>query len=70
MFELAELLMTGEQQREVRAMSIQKHLLGKSGLEITRLGIGAWAIGGGQYWISKSLFEGVWADFNNMAVVF
>jgi|GEM_PF-5895868 len=42
MFELAELLMTGEQQREVRAMSIQKH----------------------------PLFEGVWADFNNMAVVF
>jgi len=51
-------------------MSIQKHLLGKSGLEITRLGIRAWAIGGGQYWISKSLFEGAWADFNNMAVVF
>jgi len=40
-------------------MSIQKHLLGKSGLEITRLGIGAWAIGGGG-----------WADFNKMAVVF
>ena len=65
-------------------MSIQSHPLGKSGLEITRLGIGAWAIGGGgwahgwgpnplrgvQYWISKSLFEGVWADFNSMAVVF
>ena len=28
-------------------MSIQKHPLGKSGLEITRVGFGAWAIGGG-----------------------
>jgi hypothetical protein len=162
MFELADLLMTAEQQREVRVMSIQKRPLGKSGLEITRVGFGAWAIGGGgwaygwgpqddsasitaikhavargidwvdtaaiygyghseegvgravkempasdwtawdgravrysyaehrvtlsgvsptevrvndplrgtQYWISKSLFEGVWADFNNMTVVF
>ena len=25
---------------------------------------------GTQYWISKSLFEGVWADFNAMAMVF
>jgi len=28
-------------------MSIQKRPLGKSGLEITRVGFGAWAIGGG-----------------------
>ncbi len=25
---------------------------------------------GRQCWISKSLFEGVWADLNNMVVVF
>jgi len=28
-------------------MNMQKHSLGKSGLEITRVGFGAWAIGGG-----------------------
>jgi aryl-alcohol dehydrogenase-like predicted oxidoreductase len=28
-------------------MQISKHALGSSGLEITRVGFGAWAIGGG-----------------------
>lgn len=39
-------------------------------------GVSAWSVRvndplhGTQYWVSKGLFENVWADFDNMAVVF
>ena len=54
--------------RKIR-YSYHEHALTLSGVSPTRVRVNdPWH--GTQYWVSKAAFEAVWADFNNMAVVF
>ncbi len=54
--------------RKVR-YSLVEHAVTLSGVSDTQVRVND-PLHGTQYWISKALFETVWADFNNMAVVF
>lgn len=49
--------------------SYAEHAVTLSGVSPTQVRVND-PLHGTQYWISKSRFETVWADFNNMAVVF
>jgi uncharacterized protein YvpB len=46
-----------------------EHAVILSGVSATQVRVND-PLHGTQYWISKSLFETVWRDFNNMAVIF
>jgi len=54
--------------RKVR-YSYVEHAVILSGVSATQVRVND-PLHGTQYWISKSLFETVWRDFNNMAVIF
>jgi uncharacterized protein YvpB len=54
--------------RRVR-YSYAEHAVILSGVSATQVRVND-PLHGTQYWISKSLFETVWRDFNNMAVIF
>jgi len=54
--------------RKVR-YSYVEHAVVLSGVSATQVRVND-PLHGTQYWISKSLFETVWRDFNNMAVIF
>jgi uncharacterized protein YvpB len=54
--------------RKVR-YSYAEHAVTLSGVSPTQVRVND-PLHGTQYWISKATFETVWADFNNMAVVF
>ncbi len=54
--------------RRVR-YSYVEHAVILSGVSATQVRVND-PLHGTQYWISKSLFETVWRDFNNMAVIF
>lgn len=54
--------------RQVR-YSYAEHAVTLSGVSPTQVRVND-PLHGTQYWISKATFETVWADFNNMAVVF
>jgi uncharacterized protein YvpB len=54
--------------RRVR-YSYVEHAVILSGVSATQVRVND-PLHGTQYWISKSLFETVWHDFNNMAVIF
>jgi uncharacterized protein YvpB len=49
--------------------SFVEHAVTLSGVSQTQVRVND-PLHGSQYWISKSLFEANWSDFNNMAVVF
>ena len=46
-----------------------EHAVTLSGVSQTQVRVND-PLHGSQYWISKSLFEANWSDFNNMAVIF
>jgi len=54
--------------RKIR-YSYVEHAVILSGVSATQVRVND-PLHGTQYWISKSLFETVWRDFNNMAVIF
>jgi len=54
--------------RKVR-YSYVEHAVTLSGVSATQLRVND-PLHGTQYWVSKSQFETVWRDFNNMAVIF
>jgi uncharacterized protein YvpB len=54
--------------RKVR-YSYVEHAVILSGVSATQVRVND-PLHGTQYWVSKSLFETVWRDFNNMAVIF
>jgi uncharacterized protein YvpB len=54
--------------RSVR-YSFVEHAVTLSGVSATQVRVND-PLHGTKYWISKALFETVWADFNNMAVIF
>src|ERR1700686_3690772 len=54
--------------RKIR-YSYVEHAVILSGVSATQVRVND-PLHGTQYWISKSLFEAVWRDFNNMAVIF
>jgi uncharacterized protein YvpB len=49
--------------------SYVEHAVTLSGVSATSVRVND-PLNGSQYWISKALFETVWRDFNNMAVIF
>jgi uncharacterized protein YvpB len=54
--------------RKIR-YSYAEHAVTLSGVSATQVRVND-PLHGTQYWISKGLFETVWSDFNNMAVIF
>ena len=54
--------------RKIRYSYIE-HAVILSGVSLTQVRVND-PLHGTQYWISKSLFETVWRDFNNMAVIY